>query len=114
MSASYFQKEIHDPSFEIHDTIRVHLEAIEKCLERLPLRTSQILDIDSLRTEKELSRDILEITMAIEEQYPELSKYLEEFPAEVSDVDLEVNRDSLACYYHTLDALLTGYARYHP
>ncbi len=83
----------------------------------MPLRTSPQLYEGILKTDKEVYHDILEITMAIEELYPELSKYLDELPTEVSETDhpnLEISRNSLACYHQTLDALLTGYADHHP
>lgn len=115
MDASTTKDEIHShPSFETHKIIRVHLEGIENCLEQLHLRTSQLLPVGPVKTARELSCDIIEITMAIEELYPELSKYLEEMPAEVSVTDLDVNQDSLACYYDTLNALLSRYAHYRP
>lgn len=115
MDASTTKDEIHSyPSVETHKIIRVHLEGIEKCLEQLHLRTSQLLPVGPVKTARELSCDIIEITMAIEELYPELSKYLEEMPAEVSVTDLDVNQDSLACYYDTLNALLSRYAHYRP
>jgi hypothetical protein len=114
MGASTGTDEIYSyPSFETHKNIRVHLERIEKFLEGLPYRTSPP-NAGSLKTEKELCYDILEITMAIDKLYPELSKYLEEMPAEDSDTDLVINRDSLLCYYDTLNALLSRYALYHP
>jgi hypothetical protein len=115
MGASAVQDEIYSyPSFENHKNIRAHLERIEKCLEQLSLRTSPLPYAGPLKTEKELNSDIIEITMAIEKLYPELSKYLEEMPAEVSVTDPDINRDSLAGYYNTLDALLRRYACYHP
>ena len=67
-----------------------------------------------MKTEKELNGDILEMTMNIENKYPELSKYLEEMPFEVSDtVSSEVNTKNLKDYYDSLDALIKNYAINH-
>jgi hypothetical protein len=67
-----------------------------------------------MKTEKELSGDILEITMTIEKKYPELSKYLEETPFEISGaVTSEVNTKNLKDYYDSLDALLKNYVLNH-
>ena len=67
-----------------------------------------------MKTEEELNAGILNITMAIGNQFPELSKYI----AELS-VDISLNGSSgenikiLQDYYDTLDALLSSYTATH-
>jgi len=67
-----------------------------------------------MKTEKELSGDILEITMTIEKKYPELSKYLEETPfhtGKTSTCDETIN--NLKEYFNSLDVLLKNYSITH-
>ena len=67
-----------------------------------------------MKTEKELNGDILEITMNIENKYPELSKYLEETPFEASGTtSKDENIKDLKEYYDSLDALLKKYSKSH-
>ncbi|HWY37821.1 MAG TPA: hypothetical protein VNY73_04640 [Bacteroidia bacterium] len=61
-------------------------------------------------TEKDLSLKILNITMLIKDQYPELSKYLEEMKVTIPDKSSpEITKRSLEAYYDSLNALLSKY-----
>jgi hypothetical protein len=65
--------------------------------------------------EKDLNSKILKVTMTIKEQYPELSKYLEEMPATIpSDKDPEITLKNLSEYYESLNSLLNEYKLEHP
>lgn len=64
-----------------------------------------------MKTEKELNSDILEITMNIKNNYPELSKYLKEMPETIPDAtDPEINIKVLQEYYDSLNSILEKYA----
>ncbi|MBC7934484.1 MAG: hypothetical protein H7Y86_03870, partial [Rhizobacter sp.] len=66
------------------------------------------------KTGEEINKDILAITMKIEEQFPELSKYIAETPMEVSfGAAPETNLKNLQDYYETLDTLLKNYRKNH-
>jgi hypothetical protein len=67
-----------------------------------------------MKTEKEIEDAILKITMKIQNQYPELSKYLAEMPVTVPDIKTpEINIKNLQEYYNSLLALLKKYAPNH-
>ncbi len=67
-----------------------------------------------MKTEKELNSDILEITMKIKEQFPELSKYVLEMPVTIPNTDNpEINRKALEDYYDSLSVLLKDYIENH-
>ncbi|MBP6757649.1 MAG: hypothetical protein KA133_00235 [Flavobacterium sp.] len=67
-----------------------------------------------MKTEKELNSDILEITMKIKGQFPELSKYILEMPVTIPNTDNpEINRKALRDYYDSLDVLLKDYIENH-
>jgi hypothetical protein len=67
-----------------------------------------------MKTEKEIEDAILKITMKIQNQYPELSKYLAEMPVTVPDLKKpEINIKNLQEYYNSLLALLKKYAPNH-
>ena len=65
-----------------------------------------------MKTEKELNDDILEITMKIRNEHPELIKYLDELtitiPAKNSP---EINRKVLEDYYQSLSKILIKYVQ---
>lgn len=65
-------------------------------------------------TEKELNVKILEITMKIRDNYPELIQYLEEMPDTIpNEKHPEVDIDNLREYYNSLTSLLKKYADTH-
>ena len=64
-----------------------------------------------METEKELNYKILKITMTIQEEYPELSKYLAEMLDTIPDADSPViNLKILSEYYDSLNSLVKNYA----
>ncbi|MBA4319582.1 MAG: hypothetical protein C0412_14365 [Flavobacterium sp.] len=63
-----------------------------------------------MKTEKELNTAILEITMKIKEQFPELSKYILEMPVTIPNMENpEINRKALQDYYNSLKIMLKDY-----
>lgn len=64
--------------------------------------------------EKKITEKILEITMTIGTQYPELSKYLNEMPVTLPDVsNPEIDKKILLEYYNSLDSMLKEYMPNH-
>lgn len=67
-----------------------------------------------MRTIAELQQDILNITMKIENQSPELSKYLKEIPVKISEKDKHViNVQNLQDYHDSLVEMLAEYSKTH-
>ncbi|MFZ2324635.1 MAG: hypothetical protein WAV89_13175 [Ignavibacteriaceae bacterium] len=67
-----------------------------------------------MESEKELNLKILEITMTIQEKYPELSEYLGEMPVTIPDTENpEINVENLRAYFDSLTSLLENYIREH-
>ncbi len=67
-----------------------------------------------MKTEKTINEEILEITMKIKEQYPELSKYIIEMPVTIPNIENpKLNRKILQDYYESLEVLLKDYAENH-
>jgi hypothetical protein len=65
-------------------------------------------------TEKELNDAILKITMAIQADYPELSKYLSEMPITIpSNPNPDIKVKNLSDYYESLQQLVSKYAETH-
>ena len=63
----------------------------------------------------DLNSKILKITMAINEQYPELSKYIEEMPVTIpNEQNPNVTVDNLKSYYESLNLMLNKYKSEHP
>lgn len=68
-----------------------------------------------MKSEKNLNKKILEITMLIKTKYPELSKYLSEMPDTISiQKKPGINSDILENYFNSLDQLLKKYILEHP
>lgn len=68
-----------------------------------------------METEKSLNSKILEITMKIKNEHPELSKYLEEMPVTIPDEkNPEITTKNLKTYYDSLNVLLNKYILEHP
>lgn len=64
--------------------------------------------------ENELNAKILKITMTIRNDYPELSKYLNEMPVTLPDVSKpEMNNKTLFEYYKSLESMLKEYSPSH-
>lgn len=67
-----------------------------------------------MESEKELNFKILEITMTIQEKYPELSEYLGEMLVTIPDTESpEINVENLSAYFDSLTSLLENYIREH-
>ncbi|MBY0486518.1 MAG: hypothetical protein K2P85_04930 [Flavobacteriaceae bacterium] len=67
-----------------------------------------------METEEEINAKILKITMVIHDNYPELSKYLNEMPITVpTDTNPEVNVKNLQKYYDSLLTLFRNYVAEH-
>ena len=65
--------------------------------------------------EADLNSKILKITMTIMNQYPELSKYLEEMPVTIpNEKNPEINLNNLKTYYESLSLMLNTYKAEHP
>jgi hypothetical protein len=63
-----------------------------------------------METVKQLNAKILEITLRIQEKYPELSKYIEEMPITIPDESKpEITHKNLMEYYESLDNTLKKY-----
>ncbi len=61
-----------------------------------------------------LVQKILDLTMFIDQNYPELSKYLAEMRETLPDVrDPEVDEGALRAYCESLESMLSEYARRH-
>jgi len=66
-------------------------------------------------TEKELNEKILQITMKIKDNFPELSKYIEEMHVTIPDEkNPEITLDNLHTYYQSLNIMLRKYILEHP
>ena len=67
-----------------------------------------------MKTEKELNNDILKITMAIRDNFPELSKYLNEMPVTIPvSNNQEINLKNLQDYFNSLNAFFRKYVINH-
>jgi len=65
--------------------------------------------------EKDLNSKILKITMTIMDQYPELSKYIEEMPVTIpNEKNPDVTLRNLKTYYESLSLMLNKYKTEHP
>lgn len=66
-----------------------------------------------MATEKELNEAILTITLKIQSEFPELSKYIEEMPVTIPTANPEVKLKNLKDYYDSLNNLIKKYAKTH-
>lgn len=74
--------------------------------------TKQLLDYEV--AEKDLNSKILQITMKINDQYPELSKYLNEMPITIPDEkNPEITIKNMQAYYDSLNSILNKYILEH-
>lgn len=63
---------------------------------------------------EELNKEILKLTMTIQEKYPELSKYLDEMPVSIPNIkEPEISLKNLKAYYDSLNSLLQHYIENH-
>lgn len=67
-----------------------------------------------MENDEDINVKIMKITMVIQENYPELSKYLNEMPVTVPiEVHPEINNTNLEKYYESLLALFRNYVAEH-
>lgn len=67
-----------------------------------------------METETEINAKIMKLTMVIQENYPELSKYINEMPITIpTDSNPEVNLKNLQKYYETLLTWFRNYVAEH-
>lgn len=67
-----------------------------------------------METEDEINAKIMKVTMVIQENYPELLKFLNEMPITVPiDSNPEVNVKNLQKYYDNLLSLFRNYVAEH-
>ena len=63
-----------------------------------------------MKTEEEHNADILKITMKIQEEFPELSKFIDEMPATIpNEKKPEINTTNLEHYYNSLLEMINKY-----
>lgn len=68
-----------------------------------------------METIKELNSKILQLTLLIQNKYPELSKYLGEMRETLPDVENpEMDIATLKNYIESLETLIAGYSDQHP
>ena len=65
-----------------------------------------------MKTKIELEQYIISITAKIHKEFPELSKHIIEIPVNDSKED-EINIKNLEDYYHSLDEIVSKYAKTH-
>lgn len=67
-----------------------------------------------MKTEQELNADIMNITLVINEKFPELTKFIEEMPVTIPNSKTpEVNIIQLENYYHSLMTMVNEYSATH-
>jgi hypothetical protein len=67
-----------------------------------------------MKTAAEWDQDILNITLIIQEKFPELSKYIKEIPVKISEKSKDVIEvKNLEEYYNSLEKLLVEYSKTH-
>jgi len=65
--------------------------------------------------EADLNSKILKITLTINEQYPELSKYIEEMPVTIpNEENPDITINNLKSYYESLSLMVNKYKLEHP
>ena len=67
-----------------------------------------------MKTEAELNKNIVKMTMTIRNEFPELMKFLGEMPVTIPNSENpEINVKILQDYYDSLDYILRKYAPNH-
>lgn len=67
-----------------------------------------------MKNKTELEQEIVGFTMKIHEEYPELSKYIDEIPEKISGVAFkEISTKNLKDYCNSLEGILTEYSKTH-
>ena len=67
-----------------------------------------------MQTIEEINQKILLRTLNIGDNYPELSKYIEEMPITIPNLENpQITLQNLKEYYHSLNVLVINYASTH-
>ena len=67
-----------------------------------------------MKSEAEWKQEIIKTTLKINEEFPELSKYIKEIPMIFSETDdKEINIKNLKEYHNSLQELLSKYSATH-
>ncbi len=67
-----------------------------------------------MKTKAEFEQDIVNITVKIQEEFPELSKYIAEMPDDISGIgNKQMTTNSFKEYYNSLALLLSEYSKTH-
>lgn len=70
--------------------------------------------LTTMKTIEELNQKILNKTMDMKKKYPELSKYIEEMPITIPNLENpEITLKNLQEYYDSLDEMLKKYTLNH-
>ena len=72
-----------------------------------------LIKLKRMTTEKELNEAILKITLTIQSEFPELSKYIEEMPVTIPTAHPDIKLKNLADYYDSLNNVMKKYAKSH-
>ena len=65
-----------------------------------------------MKTANEINKDIVKTTLRIQEEFPELSKYIIEMPVTIPNVaNPEITTDNLKDYSESLNELVTKYSK---
>lgn len=66
-----------------------------------------------MKSINQLNMDIVNITMKIQKDFPELSKYIKEIPINKVNISENISRKNLLDYYNSLKMMLKKYAMTH-
>ncbi len=67
-----------------------------------------------MKTETDWDKDILRVTLEIQQKYPELVKYINEIPVKLTEKDSkEINIKNLKEYYNSLVNVIDKYSKTH-
>lgn len=67
-----------------------------------------------MKTKNDLEQKIIEITMKIHREFPELSKYISEMPENFSEkVGPQISTNNFKTYHNSLEEVLNEYAKTH-
>lgn len=65
-----------------------------------------------MKTANEISKDIINTTVGIEQDFPELLKYINEMPVSIPNVSQpEITVDNLKDYSDSLNEMVTKYSK---
>jgi pimeloyl-ACP methyl ester carboxylesterase len=109
-------------SFEFNNQLLKFVSSIHQQSDRHMQRDRLVTEVMNSRKitkdeklENDLNSKILKITMTIKDNYPELSKYLEEMPVTIPvEKDPEITLNQLRGYYESLYSLLNKYKVDYP